>query len=204
MAKKSKAALFLLTDEQKETMRQMESYFDSLQAYFDAYNDIVAKAAQSLTSMIRKELLNSLHSSDLHLGGKRSKSNHTAKLQSMAASSVIYFTRKGLSITMGSGYEEADYQKAGALQYGSIRGSTLKNTKSRASLRDSLANTGQSSLITSRFRKGKEIVDAVHRQEAHPYYTLGSGQLVRFNAALITAMQKQIDAKFLTLKAKVA
>lgn len=202
--KKTQASLFLLTDEQKETMRQMESYFDSLQAYFDAYNDIVAKAAQSLTSMIRAELVASLHASDIKLGSKRSASNKTAKLEYMIKQSVIYFTKKGMSITIGPGFTESDYQKVGALNYGALRGSTLKNTKSRASLRESLAATGQKSLIYERTRKGIQTTDALYRIDGHSFYTLNTGQIVRINAKLIEALQREINASFAKLKKAVA
>lgn len=140
------------------------------------------RVAARLTGAVRSALLASYSASRLGTFSKDYKS--TGQLRAAVASSVVVATPRGLRISMPAGLPNKLYARAGALEYGAVRGlQGGKSVRKRAGklLRQRGAQTGEAKI------GGMSFV------QPHEYYNIDDalGQLEQLYAKYF---QEEVDA----------
>jgi hypothetical protein len=162
-------------------LKELEREITSMETFLAQRSKIMARAARAVTPLARQLLMNNA-SRAVNLNHVKTKGDTTRHLKEMLENVQVKATKYGLWLQYAggkSGFTDHDFEKANALQFGALRGSSLRTQKYRAKLKQVMQASGKRSGGTT-------------TTTPHLFYMVNAGDVLRLKSAMEAAIAAQL------------
>jgi len=168
-----------LVSGQNGFLSKLEAHFgSSREALKAAVKDIHKKAAESIVDTVRQKLRESYHRSGIKT---TSEKGGGAMYNAVLAATTETYGAAGIRVSRGKGYAADVYARAGAFQFGSIRGSK-KGGRAKRKMKKNMEAAGE-----TRGKKGESYV------KPKPFFLLTSAQMTDVGNAYRARWNEEVN-----------
>lgn len=164
-------------------IKRLQGQLKKMDDFLALERRIMARAARQITPLARQLLL-AAAGRQVNLQHSKQAGDKTKHLREMIEAVEVKPTKYGVWLQFAGrakGFSKKDFAKAGALQYGALRGSDLVSRKRREA---------QKRKIQERNKRAGSMTAT----EAKDFYALDAGQIAQLAAAFEKAISDQIVA----------